>query len=63
MIQPDIGIWKRHANQLQVHLAVNNTDSNSETQSTTSPTVVCPEPEPERCYPLRIRKAPERYQL
>ena len=62
MIQTDTGIWKRYTNQLQVRLAVNNADSNSDTQGTTSPNVVCQEPEPERRYPLRIRKAPERYQ-
>ena len=62
MIQTDSGIWKRHTNQLQVRLAVVNADNNSDTQSTTSPKVVCQEPEPERRYPLHIRKAPERYQ-
>ena len=36
MIQTDTGIWKRHTNQLQVRLVVNNADSNSDTQGTTS---------------------------
>lgn len=63
MVETDRGIWKRHSNQLQVRLVLDAaclpiTDSSKAKM----PISESPEQQNSRRYPLRIRKAPERYQ-
>ena len=63
MVNTDKGTWKRHANQLQIRFAINNTNKDSSSMPSSSlPRLVSHDQEPVRRYPLRVRRAPERYQ-
>ena len=66
MVKTDRGIWKRHANQLQIRIAKTNEHNDSSAPQVDNfvlPTPATQSDNPtDRRYPLRIRKAPERYQ-
>jgi len=60
MVSTDKGLWKRHSNQLQVRLDINNSPNVTAQPSSELVPPVDTLPVLRR-YPVRIRKAPERY--